>query len=443
MVTNARDWRSEPAPAWAQPDVPAHHIEGSRYTDRGFAAAEWDGMWSRVWLLLGRAREMPNPGDYQVEDVGPESFIMVRQDDGSIRAFYNVCQHRGSRLIFNAAGSVERISCPYHSWTYGRDGALLVVQDPEDFSSGNPCERLSLVEVRCETFAGWVWVNMDPDCVSLREYLGPVWEDWQTWQPEDWRRSLAISAWVPCNWKVIQDNFCESYHLLTVHPQLTANIEEGVPWTRFDMANEGHNRMIMQAGMPSHRQAQGPKLVEPLLSQMAMWELKPDDFAGREHDTRAAIQQQMRDLGAPRGYAHYDRLRDEQLTDPHHYNIFPNCSVTFGADSVLLQRMRPHPTDPQQCRFDHWTYVAPAAIEHGVFRNSDGRVEFTGDAEIKEVEYGKESMGPIADQDIGITTGQQLGLRSRGYRGANLADQESRIARFHGVIDEYIAGERP
>ena len=61
-------------------------------------------MWSRVWLLLGRAREMPNPGDYQVEDVGPESFIMVRQDDGSIRAFYNVCQHRGSRLIFNAAG---------------------------------------------------------------------------------------------------------------------------------------------------------------------------------------------------------------------------------------------------------------------------------------------------------------------------------------------------
>jgi hypothetical protein len=146
----------------------------------------------------------------------------------------------------------------------------------------------------------------------------------------------------------------------------------------------------------------------------------------------------MRILGPERGYHHYKRLRDEQLTDPHHYNIFPNCSVTFGADTVLLQRMRPHPTDPERCRFDHWNYVSQASIEHGLFRNSDGRTEFRGDAEITEVEYGKQSMGTIADQDIGITTGQQLGLRSRGYRGANLADQESRIARFHAVIDQYL-----
>lgn len=176
---------------------------------------------------------------------------------------------------------------------------------------------------------------------------------------------------------------------------------------------------------------------------MEMWDLDPADFKGREHDAREAIQQQMRNLGPARGYQHYDRLRNERLTDPHHFNIFPNCSVTFSADSVLLQRMRPHPTDPQQCRFDHWIYVSPEAIEHGVFRSSDGRVEFTGDAEVDMIEYGDRPMGMIPDQDIGITTGQQLGLRSRGYRGAHLADQETRIARFHEVVDEYIAGQRP
>ena len=442
-MAEAKDWRAEQAPAWAQPEVPLHKIEGSRYTDPGFFAAEWEGMWSRVWLLLGRELEIPEPGDYQVEDVGPESFIMIRQDDGSVRAFYNVCQHRGSRLLFSPNGSAEQITCPYHSWAYARDGRLLQVQDPEDFTRyGDPCAQLGLVEVACETFAGWIWINMDPECGTLQEYLGPVWEDWQTWQPDGWRRLTAISAWVPCNWKVIQDNFCESYHLLTVHPQLTANIEEGVPWTRFDMSDEGHNRMVMQGGMPSHRQQGGPEILQPLLTQMQMWELDPADFRGREHDTREAIQQQMRNLGPARGYRHYDRLRDERLTDPHHFNIFPNCSVTFSADSVLMQRMRPDATDPQRCRFDHWIYASPEAIEHGLYRSSDGLIDFKGDAEVTMMEYGDASMGIIPDQDIGITTGQQLGLRSRGYRGAHLADQETRIARFHSVIDEYIAGKR-
>ncbi len=437
------DWHHEPAPAWAQPDVRPHTVDGARYTDAGFFAAEWDAMWPKVWLLLGRAGDIPSPGDVQMEEVGPESFLMVRQDDGTIRAFYNVCQHRGSRLLFSPKASVREIVCPYHSWTYGRDGSLVKVQDPEDFSGGDPCDTTRLVEVACETFAGWVWVNMDPACRSLREYLGPVWDDWQTWAPDDWRRVGAVSAWVPCNWKVIQDNFCESYHLLSVHPQLTANIEEGVPWTRFDLSDEGHNRMIMQAGAPSRRQRNGPRIGEPLLTQLQMWGLDPATFAGREYDTRAELQRTLRTVGPERGYAHYDRLRDEQLTDPHHYNIFPNCSVTFGVDSVLLQRMRPHPTDPQRCRFDHWTYASPASIRYGLFRNNGGRVEITGDAEVELIESGDRSMGPVADQDIGITSGQQLGLRSRGYRGARLADQEARIARFHSVIDEYLSGQRP
>ena len=73
-------------------------------------------MWTRVWLLLGRESEIPNPGDWQREDVGPESILMVRQQDGGVKAFYNVCQHRGNRLVHEERGSVRRFVCKYHSW---------------------------------------------------------------------------------------------------------------------------------------------------------------------------------------------------------------------------------------------------------------------------------------------------------------------------------------
>ncbi len=443
MTIDVTDWRSLPAERWDQPDVPPHPLEGTRYTDPGFAAAEWDAIFTKTWQLLGREAEIPNPGDVQMEELGPESFLMVRQDDGTIKAFYNVCQHRGSRLVFAPNMAVRNIVCPYHSWTYGRDGTLVAVQDADDFPS-NPCDDVRLVEVPCDSFAGWIFVNMDPGCMSLREYLGPIWDDWQTWAPNDWRRISAQTVNVPCNWKVFQDNFCESYHLLTVHPQLTANIEEGVLWTQFDMADEGHNRMIMRTGSPSRRQKNGPRLIEPLATQMRMWGLDPDEFVGREYDVRAALHKVMRVEGPARGYHHYDRLRDEQLTDAHHYNLFPNCSVTFGVDSVLLQRMRPHPTDPERCRFDHWIYASPASIAYGLFRSNGGIIDTgnKGDADIEYIEFGERSINPLADQDAGITTGQQLGLRSRGYRGARLAGQESRIARFHHVIDEYLAGKR-
>ena len=120
------DWRSHPAPAWPRPRIGDHPIEGYRYTSREFFAREFDSMWTKVWLLLGREDEMPRPGDWQREEVGPESILMVRQHDGAIKAFYNVCQHRGNRLVFDAKGHVRRFVCKYHSWAYLPDGRRLV-----------------------------------------------------------------------------------------------------------------------------------------------------------------------------------------------------------------------------------------------------------------------------------------------------------------------------
>ena len=430
-----------PAEPWANPPVEQHTLDGHRYTSPEFARAEWDGMWTRTWLLLGRAAAITEPGAYQVEEVGPESIIMVRQDDGSIRGFYNVCRHRGSRIMFSAGGVTDQFTCPYHGWGYAIDGRLVVAQDPEDFPK-NPCDHLRLVEVACETFAGFVWINMDPDCVSLREFLGPLWDEWSAYECDNWQRMTAMTVRVPCNWKVLQDNFCESYHLPTVHPQLRDSHEDSYLDTTFDMSEEGHNRMVMKGATPSRTfYGDDAPLPETVAQRLEMWGLTSADFLDRPYDARLAMQRQMRALGPERGHTHYDNLRDDQLTDAHHYNLFPNCSLTFGPDGVLLQRMRPHPTDPTQCLFDHWYYAFAPAGREMLGAATNVRVDGP-EAEHVVFDYGDQPMGIIPDQDVAITIGQQLGVQSRGYQGAYVSGQESRIARFHHVIDDYIAHRR-
>src|SRR6056297_889199 len=118
MSDAAIDWREAPAPAWERPPLGEHRIEGYRYTSRTFFERELDTVWAKTWLLLGRATDMPEPGDWQREEVGPESILMVRQADGTIKAFYNVCQHRGNRLVFPEQGRSRRFVCRYHGWAY-------------------------------------------------------------------------------------------------------------------------------------------------------------------------------------------------------------------------------------------------------------------------------------------------------------------------------------
>ncbi len=438
-------------PDWPQQSLRGHALEGYRYTSAEFAAQEWKHIWTKVWLLLGREDEMPKPGDWQQEEVGRESILMVRQQDGSIKAFYNVCQHRGHRLVSAENGHVRRFICPYHSWAWNTDGSLDFVQDPDDFPAGNPCGKLLLKEVSCATFAGFVWVNMDPDCVSLREYLGPVWDDWKVYGIERWQRYVAKTTIAPVNWKVVMDNFNESYHVNTVHQPKGAQVEKlrmqsGIDTryttTRFDMADEGHGRMIMRggdAGSLDKTVAVG----EPLASALCEWELDPADFTGRGEHTRDALQQARRQLGPARGYDYFNNLNDSQLTDAYHYTLFPNFAVSLWVDGFHFLRTRPHPTDPQQCVFDNWWYAPnPHGTSKPVF-TAAGLVDRGAVVEHEVFEAGTQSMGLTIDQDMSIFPAQQQGMRSRGYTGSYLAGQESRVSRLHELIDDYIAGRKP
>jgi len=428
----------KPAAAAADKNLNSQRqLPGYRYTSPDFFATEWERVWTKTWLLLGRESEIPEPGDYQAEPLGPESILMVRQPDGGIRAFYNVCQHRGNRLIAGDAGGVDHFTCAYHGWKWGLDGELLWAQDEEDFPGGL-CGKVRLAEIRCETFAGFIWINMDPDCVTLREYLGPVWEGWQAYPVAQMRRYQADTVNMPCNWKVIQDNFNESYHLQAVHPEAGIIIEDDYKDTEFFHFPSGHTLMKMKSGRPAKRVGAS---MDPLLAGLLRhWELDPAAFAANPHAAREALQAQKRKLGPSRGYTHYAHLADDQLTDFHHYSVFPNFSVSITADGFHFLRVRPHATDPNRCLFDNWFYATDPAGETAPVYAPIGPVPRGTEVPHQVFDYLDKSLGYAMDQDMSITTGQQNGFRSRGYQGAVLTGQESRILHYHNQLDAYMSG---
>jgi phenylpropionate dioxygenase-like ring-hydroxylating dioxygenase large terminal subunit len=439
---------------WPEQQTRGHRIPGERYTSREFFAREWEGMWTKVWLLLGREAELPNHGDWQMEEVGPEEILMVRQKDGSVKAFYNVCQHRGNPLVSEPKGTIRsRFVCKYHSWAYLPDGTLNFAPDKEDFPEGNPCDHIRLVEIACETFAGFVWVNMDPECTSLKTFLGPIWDDWHKREIHTWQRTMANTMWLPCNWKVVLDNFNESYHVPTVHMAATPDtdrqkirgaINTYFKETKFDLSNEGHNRMIMKGGFGVGSTDRQGRIQEPLASQLRYWELDPDDFRGRPEDTREALQQAKRRLGPARGFTHYANVPDEQLTDAFHYTLFPNFAVSVWSDGFHFLRARPHRSDPEQCLFDNWWYASPAAVAAGPSSSERGMgTHFDGEAPLKMLTFGEDSIGPAIEEDVAVFVTQQRGFRSRGFTGVYLSKQETRIRRYHELIDDYIEGRLP
>jgi phenylpropionate dioxygenase-like ring-hydroxylating dioxygenase large terminal subunit len=140
-------------------------ITGDRYWSKEFADKEWEHVWKRIWHVGGRTSQLEEPGDYIVHDFRQESVLIIKQHDGSLRAFFNVCQHRGNRLtIADEGGVTDGLSCPYHGWRWGLDGVLNYVQDPETFPQGNPCGKLKLREISCDTWGGLRFLVVRPRC---------------------------------------------------------------------------------------------------------------------------------------------------------------------------------------------------------------------------------------------------------------------------------------
>ncbi len=172
------DFKAPPfLPRAKQKSLGLERLDGERYLTPEFMQAEWDSIWTKTWQLGVRVDDLDLPGAFAVHELGKESFLFVKGDDGEIRGFYNVCQHRGNRLCQAGEGVMQTFTCPFHGWQWNNNGSLKAVAAPEffrQFDGGVPADELALPQVKVEFWGGWLWFNMDLEAWPLTEYLGEI-----------------------------------------------------------------------------------------------------------------------------------------------------------------------------------------------------------------------------------------------------------------------------
>lgn len=432
------------SPAAEVPAARGDRIGGDRYWSKDFAVREWEHMWKRVWHVGGRVAQLEEPGDFIVHDFMHVSIILVKQHDGSIRAFFNVCMHRGNRLaMVEEGGAPAHFTCTYHGWKWAIDGSLDWVQDPEDFPQGNPCGKLRLKELPCETWGGFVFWSFDRNAIPLLEYLDPVPELLANRDLAVYHRVVWRTLRVNTNWKFASDNFNEAYHIPVVHPQFQPMIDDHYSTTIFEMYPAGHNRMIEKL-QPSSRCPDANQMKPLWAAVLKEWDIDPAVFDGRAQDGRIALQQARRKLGDTRGYTYFARLTDDELTDQFHHTCFPNLTLTGTAEGVHVFRTEPDAEDPNWSTFDYW-YLVPriegaseVATLYGMRPYAEAEHE-TGSLDDYQAEI---AQGDFLTQDLMLAETQQRGLRSMAFEDCFLAGQETRVRRFHEVLNDYLEGRR-
>jgi choline monooxygenase len=209
-----RDRTRPPESFPALPDIPL-----ARYTDNEFYQAEIDRLFKRSWLFVGHESQWPKPGSYITPPIPFAPVVVTRGKDGVLRAFLNACRHRGAPVVREEQGCSRLLVCQYHSWAYDLTGNLVNVTQRDDFLDLDT-EKRSLVSVRCESWGGLVFVNLDPHAPSLAEWLGVIGDVHGDVAHAPNLRLVGTSTWEPnCNWKVAVDAFLEDYHVTTIHPQ--------------------------------------------------------------------------------------------------------------------------------------------------------------------------------------------------------------------------------
>lgn len=190
------------------------------YIDDGLFRDEVEQLFGSLWFCAGRAAEVAGPGDYFVREVAGESLIVVRNNRNALRALYNVCRHRGTRICTTAAGTFGgTIQCPYHAWTYDLEGNL--VGAPQmDAAPGFCKDDWPLRAAALEEWDGHVFLNLAPASAPLSSQLEGLPRTFHPWGMADLRRGARVIYDVAANWKLIIQNYSECLHCPVIHPEL-------------------------------------------------------------------------------------------------------------------------------------------------------------------------------------------------------------------------------
>jgi Rieske 2Fe-2S family protein len=209
-----------------QPTV-ASYQQGARtmpreyYISPAILAEEWERIFAREWNCVGRASSLPERGDWMLRTVAGESLIIVRGADGALRALFNICRHRGTRICSAASGRFsETIQCPYHAWTYTTDGRLIGaphMQEVEGFRKQDyPLHAAALAE-----WEGFIFVNIARDPLPFAEWFAPMLDRLSRFNLSGLKVGHRVEYEVAANWKLVFQNYSECLHCPMIHPELS------------------------------------------------------------------------------------------------------------------------------------------------------------------------------------------------------------------------------
>ena len=448
----AGDTRPAPDYLVAESAIPLDDepLDPARYISEDFAAAERERLWPNIWHFAAREEDLPEPGDTAVYEIAESNYLLVRQDDGSIRAFHNVCLHRG-RLLRDHGGRTVSLRCPFHGFTWNNDGSLKEIPCRWDFHHLEGCD-LSLPQLRVERWQGFVMVTENADLRPFREWIGPGVEHYDNWRLDQCHTMAWIGRVFPANWKATAEAFMEAFHAVVTHPQILGFTADAN--SRYDLYGDHMNRAITPNGTLSPHVRGRDQLY--VLEKIT--EFLEGDGRGRfaEHGgadqcgfspddplrARKVLAAANRDAFKAMDGRDYSAASDSEVLDNFTYNIFPNFAPWGGFVPNIVYRWRPW-RDVDHClmevrilsRTPEGTKAPPSPPMHLIGEDES----FMTVAHL---------IGPglagVFDQDLANLAAVQKGMKASANRRIELAHyQESRIRHFQRTLDKYLSGELP
>lgn len=446
-----------------------HGLRIGRYTDADFLQQEFAHLWSKVWQVAARIDEIPEVNDFTTYEIGTKSVFLVRVSEDEVKAYHNVCPHRGTALT-EGAGTFDggRIICPFHGWRWNPEGKNEYVLSREEFHGGKLCDDdVALKSVKCVVFAGFVFINFDANCIPFEEFIEPVRGLLEDLVIKDMRHYWWKSIPIPSNWKVAQEAFFETYHVPATHPQLevkaadyifTGDVrEEFTDYNHHKVAYEtythGHGRFYAAQG--SHYQ--GKVKVEepsgdPVDVMAARLQLLVDGMDAQVLQGDVDLLKTLKGKPIPEGSSlggEYIRVLYEDAAAKQRpmpkmsaeilgmwggeVFLFPNVMILPQAGNAMIYRVRPDAQDPHKCTFEIYsTRTLPAAA-----KRERAVVDVVTDGTDPEQVY------QIPRQDLGNLTRIQKGLKTGEIRQVWLANyHEQIIYGMHQELDRYLSGKK-
>lgn len=390
-------------------------VNTARFHDKAFHDLEVERIWKRTWQMACREDDIPNVGDYLVYDIAHLSFLVVRTGEHEFKAHYNACLHRGRMLREHAGEGAREFRCPYHGWSWKLDGSLKEITTEWDFP-GVREDVCQLPGAKVATWAGFVFINPDPEAGALEEHLGPVMiGHYAKFKFENRYKQAHVCRPMKANWKIVMEAFMEGYHVIATHPQMLLSGGDCAD-THYDVfGNFGRGGHVgASAGSPQRGILSTPE------QALGVWRATAD--ANREY-LRGVIGEEV------------EQYSDAELNDVSFNDLFPNLHP-WGGFGRMVFRFRPNRDTPDESFMD---IMMLAPWPAGIPKPPAAKMRLLGPEESWTSAPELSAFARILDQDVFNLPKIQAGLKTKQppYVWYS-AYQEGKIRNFHRNYDRAL-----